>query len=481
MRILHIDRSGDDLVQGFVRAEWPQRSSLLDGQAAAWIQMFLRSASLWSQAKPLSAAVRIAIEPGRPVTTVHSFVAAKRDEARLRLVLAAFMRTDQMGAGRTEGPQDGETLPGRWLHPDEPRIGVVLEQLRSANGLAIHHNIRLADRLPRLLQTFADLAIPFAYELQATPWAAPRERLREFLHNVSRLLDTPGIPRQLAQDQDSLGERIKHATFHVEECLSTPSPRFADALVDTLSNLLDETFYAGLGAVPKVGPLDEDRATAFAHHVHSAVMSRAPPAAMADLTGAASHEDVDRCLSCLPLGFTRAGLPPPDPEPLGMSLGPVAPGGAPAPGAGTMHMPAAASDGGPFLFISYARADGQRVYPVVDKLIGLGTSVWIDKRIVGGDDWVAELEMQLVRCSGILAFVSPSFVTSKYCGREIRFGDALDKKIIPVFLQSVELAAGLNFILHATQRVTMGHDDDPADILKAISAHMASIGSKPAH
>ena len=77
MRILEIDRGGDELVQGFVRAEWPQRASIAGGAASAWIKMFLRSASLWSQAKPLSASVRIAIEPGRPVTTVHSFVVAK--------------------------------------------------------------------------------------------------------------------------------------------------------------------------------------------------------------------------------------------------------------------------------------------------------------------------------------------------------------------------------------------------------------------
>src|SRR5271170_2317460 len=132
MRILQIDRGTDQLVQGFVRAEWPQRANIVGGQAAAWIRMFLRGASLWSQAKPLSAAVRIAIEPGRPVTTVHSFVVAKRDEARLRLVLAAFMRTDQMGAGHTEGLQDGDDLERRFLHAEEPRIAVVREVLQTA-------------------------------------------------------------------------------------------------------------------------------------------------------------------------------------------------------------------------------------------------------------------------------------------------------------------------------------------------------------
>jgi hypothetical protein len=435
--------------------------------------MFLRSASLWSQARPLSAAVRIAIEPGRPVTTVHSFVAAKRDEPRLRLLLAAFMRTDQMGAGHTEGPQDGEDLVGRYVHPDEPRIGLVRESLRTPKGVAIHHNLRLADQLPRLLQTFADLAIPFAYEFQAAPWTPPRERLREFLHNLARFADTPGIPRKLSQDQSALGERVKHATFNVEECLSAPSSQFVDAVGETLVNLLGETFYAEFDALPRIAALDRHREGAFAHHVHSQLLLNDSSATIADMTAAARRDDVDRCLSCLPLGFTPAGTAPPDPEPLAMTLGPAGPS-APSGGAGGgLTMPTVAGDDGkPFLFISYARADGERVYAMAEELARTGASIWIDRHLRGGDDWVVELESRLLRCSGILAFVSASFVGSKYCGREIRFGDALNKAIIPIFLESVELAGGMNFILHATQRVMMMQKNDSADIVSAIRAHM---------
>jgi hypothetical protein len=472
MRILQIDRGTDQLVQGFVRAEWPQRANIVGGQAAAWIRMFLRGASLWSQANPLSAAVRIAIEPGRPVTTVHSFVAAKRDEARLRLVLAAFMRTDQMGAGHTEGPQEGQDLAGAYLHPDEPRIGLVRESLRTAKGLAIHHNIRLADQLPRLLQTFADLAIPFAYEMQATPWMPPRDQLKEFLHNLVRLTEAQGIPRPLSQDQVALGERLKRATFNVEECLSTPSTQSADAVSETLTNLFGESLYAQFDAAPRIAPLDEDRVQAFAHHVHSQFMLTPTPPTLAELTAAAVRDDVDRCLSCLPLGFTAAGTPPADPDPLAFDLAPAGPSAPAGPG-GLVHPATAQNDDGkPFLFISYARADGERVYPIVEELAGIGASIWIDRRIVGGDDWVVELENRILRCSGILAFVSAFFVGSKYCGREIRFGDALNKKIVPIFLESVELSGGLNFILHATQRVMMIQKNDSAEIISAIRSHM---------
>jgi hypothetical protein len=338
--------------------------------------------------------------------------------------------------------------------------------------LAIHHNLRLADRLPRLLQTFADLGIPFAYEIQATPWTPPRERLKEFLHNVARLADASGIPARLAQDQAALGERVKHATFHMEECLSAPSPQHASAVGETLATLLGETFYADMGVAPTVEPVDEARSEAFAHHVHSRVMLRAPPETLADLTDGAAREDVDRCLSCLPLGLGPAGTPPGDPEPLALSLGPAE--GGPQAGSGGLLHKKADGNGTPFLFISYARNDGERVYPLVDELTRHGASLWIDRHIVGGDDWVVELENQLLRCSGILAFVSPAFVASKYCGRELRFGDALNRKIIPVFLEPAELSGGLNFILHALQRVMLAGKDDLAAIVSAIRAHAPS-------
>jgi hypothetical protein len=183
-------------------------------------------------------------------------------------------------------------------------------------------------------------------------------------------------------------------------------------------------------------------------------------------------------LSCLPLGFGPTGAASPDPEPLAVSLGPMGPPPAPAP-AGTLHGPATPGNGAPFLFVSYARADGDRVYPVIEELIQHGASVWIDRRIVGGDDWVVELETRILHCTGILAFVSRSFVASKYCGRELRFGDALNKTIIPVFLEPAELSGGLNFILHAIQRVMLADNADLAPVISAVQMQAPAAWCPP--
>jgi hypothetical protein len=63
-------------------------------------------------------------------------------------------------------------------------------------------------------------------------------------------------------------------------------------------------------------------------------------------------------------------------------------------------------------------------------------------------------------------------VGSKYCGREIRFSDALNKKIIPIFLESVQLSGVLNLILQAIQRVTLTGQNGVDEILTAIKTYM---------
>jgi hypothetical protein len=45
-----------------------------------------------------------------------------------------------------------------------------------------------------------------------------------------------------------------------------------------------------------------------------------------------------------------------------------------------------------------------------------------------------------IKC-GVLQFISPSFVASRYCCREVRFADALNKPIIPAVLGQAELGS----------------------------------------
>jgi hypothetical protein len=482
MLLLEVDTGTERLVQGFVRLRWPAGDSISTGEVAAWVNLFMRSALLWSQIQPVSAAVRLTAEPNKPLGSVYCFVVPKDQEARLRLVLAAFLRTAGPGNADGDVPQEEADLPGNFTHCDEARLVIGYERLRTAGGLGIHYNLRLADRLPRLVQTLIDLGAPVSYEAQITPWSPPRELLRPVLYDAARIEEARSAPSELVLDQRALADRLKRAaqqrpSYHVEECLAT-SPDLLVALHETATNLLAETVYGSLGVTPRLVPLSPEETEPFGYHVHSHVMRRPPETAGAESVAAATTKDeIDRllCFSALMPGDSSKNVREPPSGSLFTNLrGPLPPPGA-GPSGGAPPGAAAARSERPYLFISYARRDGETVYPFVDSLSSSGVSIWIDRRIVGGEDWVAELETRLINCVGVIALFSPSFVDSKYCVREIHFADAINRPIIPVALKpGFEFGHGLRFLLSNVQIISFHETRSIQPILDAIDKHMAA-------
>jgi hypothetical protein len=487
MLLLEVD-SGERLVQGFVRLRWPAADRIAAGDVADWVNLFVRSALLWNQMQPLSAALRLTARPGEPLASVHSFVVPKQQEARLRLVLAAFLRSAGPGNADADVPHDEADLPGNFTHCDEARLIIGYERLQAGNGIGIHYNLRLADRLPRLAQTLIDLGAPVSYEAQVTPWALPRELLRPVLYDAARMEAARSAPRELVADQMALAERLKRAaqqrpSFHVEECLST-SPELLDALSETTTNLLAETVYGSLGVTPRLVQLTADEAEPFCYHVHSHLMRGQPdPPGDESVASAATKDEVDRLLCCGSLmpGNISTNLREPPGGSLFRTLS-VPPSTSPGPrglpaGGGGALSPAVER---PYLFISYARRDGETVYPLVEELARRGVAAWIDRRIIGGEDWVAELENRLINCVGVIALISPAFVASKYCVREVHFADALNRPVLPVSVAAgVELGRGLRFILNSVQIINF-HDTGAIEpILDAIDRHTKAGRTPP--
>ena len=162
-----------------------------------------------------------------------------------------------------------------------------------------------------------------------------------------------------------------------------------------------------------------------------------------------------------PSGSLFRNLNSPPPAPLG--------GGS---AGGSTPRPAAATAEHPYLFISYARRDAETVYPLIEQLARCGVSLWIDRRIIGGDDWITELETRLINCVGMVALISRSFVESKYCAREVHFADALNRPILPVALvPGFELGSGLKFLLNSVQIIDVHETGSIQPLLDAIDRH----------
>jgi hypothetical protein len=459
MLLLTVENAGEPLVQGFVRCRWPTSDRLRSGDVGPWARLFVRSAELWGHVQPLSVGIRIEAAPGQPLASVHSFVVPKPQEARLRRVIAAFLRTDEMAGSETAALQAEAELPGRFIHAGEPRFALSYEPLRTPQGLSIHYNLRLLEKLPNVIRACTDLGLSVAYEAQATPRVPPRALVRRALIEASALGEQRGVPPAIIRDQRALAERAKVGAYDIEECFSATGGASAADLLHALETAWLDTIYASFNAPPTLTGLDEAAGEAFAYHVHSSVMHGAPEEERAgDLSRLATRGDVDALMSCRALGLAAAvGPAGGDPGGFADLAGPAAP--APSGGGGGDR---------PFLFISYARLDNEPVNALVAELTARGVSLWIDRNLIGGEEWLFELERQLNGCAAVLACVSPNFVASKYCSREVHYADALGRPIVPVVLRPAKLERGLGLLMNPMQQIMLHAGKSYDDVLLAI-------------
>ncbi|MBR2987474.1 MAG: toll/interleukin-1 receptor domain-containing protein [Clostridia bacterium] len=105
----------------------------------------------------------------------------------------------------------------------------------------------------------------------------------------------------------------------------------------------------------------------------------------------------------------------------------------------------------PYLFISYAHKDSERVMPILAALEGLGYRLWYDAGIEVGTEWPEYIADHLNRASCMLAFISTSFVESQNCRREINFAIDLKKEPYVIYLDDFELSLGMRMQLGTLQ------------------------------
>lgn len=70
-------------------------------------------------------------------------------------------------------------------------------------------------------------------------------------------------------------------------------------------------------------------------------------------------------------------------------------------------------------FISYAREDTPRVEQLTHVLAGHGVKSWSDRKIMGGQDWVREIDRAMAGADIFVIILSPRFLSSNYCNAEL--------------------------------------------------------------
>ena len=73
----------------------------------------------------------------------------------------------------------------------------------------------------------------------------------------------------------------------------------------------------------------------------------------------------------------------------------------------------------PFLFVSYAHLDGEKVLPVVNELFEKKYRVWYDEGIAPGSEWPKNIADHLSAAGAVIVFVSENSLASPNCENEV--------------------------------------------------------------
>lgn len=97
----------------------------------------------------------------------------------------------------------------------------------------------------------------------------------------------------------------------------------------------------------------------------------------------------------------------------------------------------------PYIFISYAHADAPAVMEIVCNLHERGYRIWYDEGIEVGSEWTECIASHLYDAHLVLAFLTPAYLASDNCRKEMHYALTKKKKTINIFLEETQLSPGM--------------------------------------
>ena len=124
----------------------------------------------------------------------------------------------------------------------------------------------------------------------------------------------------------------------------------------------------------------------------------------------------------------------------------------------------------PFVFISYAHANSDRVLPILRAMQKSDICLWYDGGIEAGSEWPEFIAEKVVSCHKFILFISEAYLNSQNCKRELNFAISRRKNILAVFLEDVYLSPGMEMQLGTYQALYMNRFPTPEDFCRSLCA-----------
>jgi len=138
---------------------------------------------------------------------------------------------------------------------------------------------------------------------------------------------------------------------------------------------------------------------------------------------------------------------------------------------------------GPYIFVSYAHANADKVYPIIKRLHEMGYRMWYDRGIPPSAVWMETIMRHLDEAKYVLLFVTPEAIVSDYVFTEVSV--ARDKRpatpLCPVYLAETKLSDRFRGYLHILQSVFCYEYSSEGEVLEEITRGLPpdARGSQP--
>ena len=121
-----------------------------------------------------------------------------------------------------------------------------------------------------------------------------------------------------------------------------------------------------------------------------------------------------------------------------------------------------------YIFVSYARADTDKVMPILESLDREGFRFWYDSAIEVGSEWPDYVEDRVKNCRVMIFFVTENSVESKNCRDEVNYAISEDKEILVAYLEETKLKYGLALRLSTNQAIHKRNGVGKDEFVKAM-------------
>ena len=134
----------------------------------------------------------------------------------------------------------------------------------------------------------------------------------------------------------------------------------------------------------------------------------------------------------------------------------------------------------PYLFVSYASADRDRVMPLVDVLVRAGVPVWIDREeIHGGANYGREIGEAIKDAAAFVLMASSLSLASRNVKQEIAVAWEYERPYLPLLLEPVTIPDEVKYWLTAAQWIEVLDKPEAAWLPQVLTA-LAPLGIAPA-